>query len=122
MAGVGSGTNLGADVINMGEFTITRVEVRFTPDGQDLISHGHIERLNEHDSGPYGGLYASFSRSGYEGVLTRGTGMRFWSEPLEQSSLAGPYPVVRWHDRWSQRWEHRKGKVTRVGESERWKP
>lgn len=114
--------SLGADVTNLCSFTITRVEARFSPDGKSLVPHEQAERLHELDAGAFGGLHASFSLSGYQGILTRGTAIRFWSDRLDRAVMADPYPVVRWTDRWGQRWQHRKGDVFRIDESEPWSP
>lgn len=34
--------------------------------------------------------------------------------------LKSPYPLVRWTDRWGQRWEHRLGEVRRIPDDEPW--
>lgn len=38
------------------------------------------------------------------------------------TSLAAPYPVVRWTDQWGTRWEHKRGVVRRVSDTEPWEP
>jgi hypothetical protein len=121
----GSTKRLSVSVTNLGSYTITRVAARFSPEGTSLISYESAQRITE-DSGVYPLGYddraAGFTMSGYEGILTRGTGLSFRSDPIDTDKLAGPYPVVRWTDRWGQRWEHRKGRVERIEEDEPWSP
>lgn len=110
---------LGVDVNNLGSWTITNVEVRFTPDGHSLIFWDKIERLREYESGAFS-YHASYSKSGYAGVLTKGSGMRFWTQPIGNELLDQPFPIVRWRDRWGTCWEHRQGTVRRIAEDEAW--
>lgn len=114
-----------AIVVNHGAYTITRVEAQFSYDGNSLNSH----RRTEHLSGFQG--MAHGLRSGWEPTAgsRRGStlapwdaGMRFESDRVHEKFLAGPYPVVRWTDRWGTRWEHKHGEVKQVDESTQWLP
>ena len=49
-------------------------------------------------------------------------GVRFGSDPVPSAQLPGAYPVVRWADRWGQRWEYRRGEVKRIRDGEDWAP
>jgi hypothetical protein len=54
----------------------------------------------------------------YDGVVTPGSRMRFWSEDVEDWRLTRPFPVVMWVDWMDQRWLHRQGTVRKMGEHE----
>jgi hypothetical protein len=49
-------------------------------------------------------------------------GMRFETDNLGKLHIANPYAVVRWADRWGQRWEHKKGEVRKIADGEQWLP
>jgi hypothetical protein len=114
---------LAANVMNLGSSTITGVECQFSLDGRSLIVHSSVDRIGE-PRGP--GIYSAgaegFSVSGYRGILIRGTGMEFLTEPVNAKALSGPYPVVRWTDHRGQLWEHKKGTPRRIGKDEPWTP
>lgn len=105
-------------VVNLGTRTITRVKARFSPDGEQLVSHRVVEHLPTEDAG----LGPREETSGYGDVLAPGMAVQIASIPVAPSHLTGPYPVVRWTDVQGQRWEHRKGEVRRVGVHEEWLP
>jgi hypothetical protein len=48
--------------------------------------------------------------------------MRFEANGIHKKHISGPYAVIRWTDRWGQRWEHKKGEVHKVTEGEQWRP
>ncbi len=121
----GSTRRLSVSVTNLGSYTITRVVAQFSPEGTSLISYESARRISEGPRVPpfaYDDRTAGFIMSGYEGILIRGSGLDFRSDPIADDKLAGPYPVVRWHDRWGTCWEHKKGKVERIEEGAPWKP
>jgi hypothetical protein len=67
------------------------------------------------------GLSGPPAQDAYAGRLSSlDVGMRFWTDDIAVDRVEGWYPVVRWTDRWGQRWEHRLGEVRQVGESEPW--
>jgi hypothetical protein len=116
-------TCLAANVRNLGSSTITGVDCQFSPDGQGLIGYSGVERIGEAvGPGRYSSGQANFSVSGYSGILIRGTGMEFMTEPVDAKTLSGPYPVVRWTDHRGQCWEHKKGNPRRIGKDEPWSP
>jgi hypothetical protein len=49
-------------------------------------------------------------------------GMRSEIDPVPAQDLVGPYPVVRWTDRWRTRWEHKRGEIKQVTEDAPWLP
>jgi hypothetical protein len=113
-------------IVNKGSYTITRIEARFCTDGNNVISHHQFARLGAFDDLPRR-LSEGFTRleddSGCGDVLAPGDiGMRFESDRLGAQHIAGPFPLVRWTDRWGTRWEHKRGEVLQVGESDPWVP
>jgi len=123
----GDGTSqLTATVRNLGNYSIVQVEVQFSPDGENLVSQRKNERLDEFEFSGSGfsreppARVADFTQSGYQGILTRGAAMRFWSDDIADSHLSGPFSVVRWRDHLGQLWEHRLGRVRMVAEGQPW--
>src|SRR6266851_6980094 len=49
-------------------------------------------------------------------------GMRFECQRVHTKDISGPYAVVRWTDRWGQRWKHKKGEVRKIAGGEQWNP
>ncbi len=116
---------LAAMVINHGRYTMTGVEAQFVLRAasglvrpQRSVSVPSIDDLHAEMRG---GWAAS---AGYatEDVLTPQGGIRFESAAVPEHALGNPFPVVRWTDRWGQRWEHRRGVVQRIREDEPWEP
>lgn len=56
------------------------------------------------------------------GPIGADIGMGFETGLMPQHGIAspGPYAVVRWCDRWGQRWEHNQGTVRKIEEVEPW--
>jgi hypothetical protein len=115
---------LAAIVVNRSSSTITRVEAQFCL-GNSMISHHRYERVSGFQQVP------DKLREGYRpspermmsGVLTPfDIGIRFETDEIHERHLAGPYPVVRWTDRWGARWEHKRGVVRPIREDELWEP
>ena len=113
-----------AVVVNCGHYTITGVEVKFSPDGKSLVSPRISERVSSFTSLP-----SELQKHGetsaerpMRGILTPwDAGMR--SEPTDEVGvrlLPGYYAVVRWTDRWGMRWEHRRGEVQQVRDGQEW--
>ncbi len=108
-------------ISNRGRFTITRLEAQFSTNGQNLLPHRRSQRLSDVDRMPdvlrtHVGTHAD---AAYGNVLTPwDAGMRFESDEIHVRHISEPYSVIRWTDRWGQRWEHKKGEVRRVDESE----
>jgi hypothetical protein len=98
------------------------VEAQFSPDGKSLVPCHRIERAEGMLTGLGAPAPEADYSAGYSGILTRLTGMRFWSDDVAESKLNGPYPVVRWTDRWGQRWEHKKGVLRKIDEGAPWLP
>jgi hypothetical protein len=117
---------LAAMIVNHGRYTITGIDARFSPDGESIIPHRRFKRLPDFDDLP-DGLRSGFSRladdKGYGDMLApRDAAMRFESDGVDVNHISGPYPVVRWTDRWGQRWEHKKGDVRKIDDSASWAP
>ena len=49
-------------------------------------------------------------------------GVRFESDEIHTQHLSGPYPIVRWTDRWGTRWEHKRGVMRQIRDGEQWAP
>jgi len=49
-------------------------------------------------------------------------GIRFESDDVAAGLMTGPYPLMRWTDRWDTRWEYRRGEVRQVRDDEPWSP
>jgi hypothetical protein len=115
---------LGVIIVNCSPFTITRIEVQFNT-GNSLVTPHKFTRM--------AGLAAlpEFFRAGWSSsdeqvtsdVLTPwSAGIRFETDEIHVQHLRGPYPIVRWTDRWATRWEHKKGVVRQIREDEPWAP
>jgi hypothetical protein len=111
-------------VINQSRYTITRVEARFSPEGQSTIGPSVTQPFADFDSLPHTLARDLTGTIGdvYLGVLPPGRAMRFLGATVLDRTLRTTYAMVRWTDRWNQRWEHKQGQVQRVDESDPWKP
>ena len=113
-------------VSNLSTRTIVRIEAKFSPDGINLVRGARAEHLHKRivdDSRhPYFSVPDGRFGVAYNGILTPGSCMRFWSDEVADKNLKAPYPVVRWTDSLGQRWEHKKGEVRKISESEPWFP
>jgi len=120
----GSIKELAALVVNHGSATITDVDARICLDGKSIASFARSKRLTG-----FGSVserlrdgFAASAEHALDGVLTpRDAGVRFESYPVPTASLADPYPLVRWTDRWGTRWEHRRGEVGQVVPGQDWR-
>jgi hypothetical protein len=112
-------------VVNRGSFTITGVDARFSYDGASHVAYRQYERVPGFASMP-DRLRAGWNwapEQAMRGVLTPwDLGIRFESDEVHVQHLKGPYPLVRWVDRWGTRWEHRLGEVRQVGDGQEWAP
>jgi hypothetical protein len=112
-------------IVNRGNYTITRIEAKFSPDGTgSKIPHRRFSRISGFSELP-DTLRSGFSQltddNGYGDVLAPGdTGMRFETDLVGVGHIAGPYAFVRWTDRWGQRWEHSQGDVRKISDSAAW--
>jgi hypothetical protein len=114
-----------ASVCNRGPYTITGVEVQFSPDGQSLVGPRSSVRVSSFADLPAGLRKPgdSSEERAMRGVLTPwDTGMRSETDPVGVQTLKGNYALVRWTDRRGTRWEHRLGKVRRIRDDEPWTP
>jgi hypothetical protein len=111
-------------IVNRSSSTITRVEAQFCL-GNSMIPYHRLS------GSPASGRYrkCSVPDTGHRpsarcgGVLTPfDTGIRFETDGIHERSLAGPYPVVRWTDRWGTTWEHKRGVARPVRDDEPWEP
>ena len=114
-----------AIVVNGGHYTITGVEVQFSPDGKSRVSPRTSDRVSS-----FADLPTALRKEGdtseeraMHGVLTPwDTGMRSETDPVGVQLLSGHYALVRWTDRRGQRWEHRLGVARQVRDGEPWSP
>lgn len=94
---------LAAFIVNRGRYTITRVEVQFSPDGASLLSHHRRRRVSSAGVLPSqltGEGWALKAEERVPGVLTPwDAGVRVESDDVHERQLKSPYPVVRWVDR-----------------------
>lgn len=111
-------------VVNRGSFTITRVEAQFCL-GSSIIQHDGYQRVTGFEQVPEvlrSGYYASREQA-VRGVLTPfDVGIRFETDEIHLRYLSGPFPIVRWTDRWGTRWEHKRGVVRQIGDDAPWEP
>jgi hypothetical protein len=110
-------------IANRGKYTVTRVEAQFGPNGTSLIPPRRSERLPGLDnlSDRLRAGQPGLTEPAYGNSLTPwDAGMRFQTDQLGSLHVTGPYAVVRWTDRWGQRWEHKKGEVRKISEDEHW--
>lgn len=111
---------LAVQVTNAGAYTIVRVEAQFSPEGKSLLPHHQVQRLTPIATHAWTGKMVD--KAAYGGILATNASMMFLSDAIASGNLAGPYPVVRWTDRWGTRWENKKGEVRQVAEGEDWAP
>ena len=112
-------------ITNKGKYTVTRVEAQFSPDGKSLQPHDTSVRIADLDKLPdvLRAAQPGSTEWAYGNVLTPwDAGMRFELQGIHKKHISAPYAVVRWTDRWNQRWEHKRGQVQRVDESAQWNP
>jgi hypothetical protein len=114
-----------AAIVNHGAQTITRIEVRFSPDGRGVISARKQERLAVDSGLPGSPMTARHVRSAEAATFSdRLTpwdhGMTAETDPIGVDHLTDPRVIVRWTDRWGTRWEHKRGDVQTVDESAQW--
>jgi hypothetical protein len=116
-------------ITNHSTFTITGIEVQFcVPSPQpSLIGSARSEVLGglEYMRGGSpltdGWTFTPPDHKPGALILTRAdVGARFWSDAMPDERVVGWYPVVRWTDRWGQRWEHRLGDVRNVDDNAPW--
>jgi hypothetical protein len=107
-----------ATIVNGGDYTITHLVVRFSVSGRLSdpkravhVSAAEISGRREHTDA-----------LGDIGTLTPGRGLRVTSTLVEAADAEAAIPVVRWTDRWRQRWEYRQGVPRRIGAGEPWNP
>jgi hypothetical protein len=117
-------TRLAVMVVNRGSFTITRVDAQFCT-GISMVSYQSYLRLPGFMKVPEGmrGAYSPVRQPSMNGVLTPfDEGIVFETDTIHEKDLSAPYPVVRWTDQWGTRWEHKRGVVRRVSDTEQWEP
>jgi hypothetical protein len=122
--------NLAIMVVNRGRFAITEIEAQISGDGHSLFGIAREERFGGYDSLPtrlkdtYAKLGNPVAQGNVLGPRDTDIGMRFETGLVPEHGIAwpGPYAVVRWRDRWGQKWEHKKGTVRSVNDGEPWLP
>lgn len=114
---------LAALVENKGDYTVTRVTVRFFLDnGGQMLTLRRSEPISRSpDSARLRGDFDVLPQEPMEEVLTTwDVGVRFESPIGPERDLAGAFVVVRWTDRWDTRWEYKLGAVRQIQEDEPW--
>jgi hypothetical protein len=105
-------------VINRGRFTVTEVEARLFRVDNSQTAPAKTERIAEMP--PTGDqtqwIDGPLKDLGNRTLAPWSGGLRFIGSATVDHRLAGAYPMVRWTDRWGQRWEHSKGRVRRTEE------
>ena len=99
--------------------------MRFSPDGQSLVDPRSNVRVSSFADLPAGLRKPgdSSEERAMRGVLTLwDTGTRSETDPVGVQTLKGHCALVRWTDRWDQRWVNRLGKVRRIRDDEPWTP
>lgn len=111
-------------VVNHGAYTITRVEAQFCI-GNSMQQPRRYQRVTGFEVVPEilrAGFYPSPERP-LRGVLTPfDEGIRFETDDIHEDHLVTPYPIIRWRDHWGTFWEHKRGVVRQVSESDPWQP
>jgi hypothetical protein len=114
-------------IVNRGKYTITGVEGRLKLRDAKLVEFQARSRF----------LNATGPEVLIQGIPTVITGMSEindsdilapWDAGLlllvdpatAQISVAGSHPVIRWTDRWGNRWQHEKGDIKKVNASDPW--
>jgi hypothetical protein len=113
-----------AIVVNRGRYTITRVQARFSPDGQSIADREQTQSFTDFSRLPHqlGHDLTGGIGEVYLGVIMPGAAMRFIGGAMLAQYMRTTYSIVRWTDRWSQRWEHKQGDVYQITEDTQWKP
>jgi hypothetical protein len=125
---------LTAAIVNHSAQTITRIEVRFSPDGSSVIPPSRQERLIL-DTGLPGSLQLARLMGDYPqlGQFLESAGAAFpdtltpwdagmFAQAHEIAGLPDPRVIVRWIDRWGTRWEYKRSDVRMIDESAPWIP
>lgn len=120
----GSVKQLAIMIVNRGSYTITRIEAQFCLGNSMITYHryvrepgfGELPRRLVEQFGP------SPERAVYGVLASWDTGIRFETDAIHERHLASWYPVVRWTDRWGTRWEHKRGVVRQVTDTQPWEP
>lgn len=113
---------LAAMVVNRGRYTITQVSVVFCPDGVTqvlplrAVGLAGFARLSEGVRGEFRPLRDSTRN--VDTLAPWDDGIRFETNEISLSHIAGPYVIVRWTDRWGTRWEHNKDIVRPLEQGE----
>jgi hypothetical protein len=125
-----SAKTLAVMVVNRGQYAITEIEARISGNGESLLGTAKEERFGGYDNLPsrlkdtYAKLGNPIALGNVLGPHGADIGMRFETGVIPEHGIAspGPYAVVRWRDRWGQRWEHKQGTVRCIGDSDPWLP
>lgn len=105
-------------VINRGRFTVTEVDARLFRLDNSQTSPAKTERIAETppaaDKSQW--IDGPLKDLGNRTLAPWSGGLRFIGSATVDHRLYGAYPMVRWTDRWGQRWEHSKGRVRKIEE------
>ena len=115
---------LGVMIVNRSSYTITSLEAQFCT-GSSLVAHRKVTRLAGFAELPgelKAGWHASDELVTTDVLTPWNEGVRFESDEIHTQHLSGPYPIVRWIDRWGTRWEHKRGVVRQIHDGEPWAP
>jgi hypothetical protein len=111
-----------AMVVNGGSFVITKVEARFVVQGN--IQSPKSYHLLPGDSPfprPAGYFWRSIGDSIVNTTLPPWTaGVLIEANDVNPDRAVGAYVIIRWTDRWDKRWEHNRGAIKQVGETDPW--
>ncbi len=119
-------THLAVLIVNRGSYTITRVEVQFSPDGRSLMPPAWGVRLLGFDELPErlkeDNLEPGADAARADILTPWDTGLRFRADPIGAHAIRDQYSLVRWTDQWETRWEHKLGVVRRIADDAPWEP
>lgn len=106
-------------VINRSRLTVTDVDVRLFRGDNGQNSPTKTERIAEippaADQSQW--IEGPLKDLGNRTLAPWSGGLRFIGSATVDYRLDGSYPMVRWTDRWGQRWEHSKGRVRKTDET-----
>jgi hypothetical protein len=114
----------GVIVINRGRYTITRLEAQICLNGNSMTHYDKREHFstwwNLRNMPLAEGLDGPEPDVRLDTLTPSDLGMRFTHDAIAESRVRGSYPVVRWKDRWGQTWEHKLGRVEKIGDDTQW--
>jgi hypothetical protein len=111
---------------NGGTYPISGLEVKFSPDGEQLIDaaagYRGLPSSATFQVVATGPGVINYHDVVYGDTLTSGASAYFETALLDQDTLQDPCGVVRWRDNWDDIWESKKNTVRKIVGNEPWAP